>query len=109
MKMSTLVIHAPEAKVKKGSKSFEGIFKVGIGPGYAISQYDRSKLAPGSTVVLLRNDKNQRRAEGLLVRLVPSTKTPQGIQRYDVYFEKQTVAPYKPEKLNRFGVAVIDC
>lgn len=111
MKMTTLVIHAPDGKAKKGEKSFEAVLADGVGVGYAISKKDKTKLLPGSTtVVLLRKDKNRRRAEGLLVELVLTTrKSPQGIHRYDVHFEKRTVVPYKSEKLNHFGVAVIDC
>lgn len=111
-KMITLVINAPWWR--KGGKpeepySWETYLKTGVGKGYAIRRKDASKLPSGSKVVLLRKDKNKQRAEGLLVNLVATTKTAQGLQRYDVYFEKQAVVTYKPEKLNRFGVAVIDC
>jgi len=103
----TLVIHAPDYSVKYGAKNFEAVLADGVGKGYAIFQKDISKLPPNSTVVLLRKDKNKRRAEGLLVKLVPITKkSPQGIQRYDVHIKNLTVVPYKPEKLNRYGVAV---
>jgi len=109
-KLATLVIHAPEAKAKKGAKRFEDVLADGVGVEYAIPRKDISKLLPGSTVVLLRKDKNKRRAEGVLVKLALTTnKTPQGIQRYDVHFEKRMEVLYKSERLNRFGVAVIDC
>lgn len=106
--MATLVIHAPDYRVKDGAKSFEKVLGDGIGEGYAIGQKYISKLPKGSNVVLLRKDRNRKRAEGILVKLVPTTKTPQGIQRYDVHVEKWTKVPYKSEKLNRFGVAVIE-
>ena len=108
----TLVIHAPYWKGKPGSPySFETYLKKSWGKGYAIYQKDVSKLPAGSKVILLRNDKNKRRAEGVLVKLDPTgEKTPQGIQRYDVYIKNlKEVLPYnyKPEeKLNRCGVAV---
>jgi len=109
-KITTLVIHAPDYRVKGGAKSFEAIFESGIGPGYAISQKDLSRLPPDSKVVLLRKDKNQKRAEGRLVKLVFTGGTiPQGIKRYDVHFNDRKLVPYKAERLNRFGVAVIDC
>ncbi len=107
--VTTLVINAPW--YRKNAPSFEAILCTGIGPGYAISKKDVNRLPPGSAVVLLRTDKNKARAEGVLIERVettiPPTKTPQGIQRYDVHVEKWTVVPYKPEKINRFGVAVI--
>ena len=78
-KLATLVIHAPEAKAKKGAKRFEDVLADGVGVEYAIPRKDISKLLPGSTVVLLRKDKNKRRAEGVLVKLALTTnKTPQG-------------------------------
>ncbi len=89
--------------------SFETYFRTSVGKGYAIFPGDVNRLLPGSKVVLLRKVKDKRRAEGVLVSLVPTGKTPQGIQRYDVYFQQQTVVPNKKpvEKLNHFGVAVL--
>ena len=107
-KMKTLVIHAPDYRIKDGAQSFESTFSSCLGDGYAISKNDAIILHPGSKVILLRNDRNKSRAEGTLVKLVPTTsKTPQGIRRYDVYFENPKVVLYKAERLNRFGVAVI--
>jgi hypothetical protein len=57
-------------------------------------------------VVLLCKD-TEKRAEGKLVKLVPTGKTDNGIERYDVYFENIKMVPYKAERLNRNGVAVI--
>jgi hypothetical protein len=110
--MTTLVIHAPDARVKRtGAKSFEAVLADGIGKGYILSPREVSKLHPGCTVVLLRKDGLERRAEGRLVRPIPTIKTPRGKQRYDVHIKDlKEVYNYKPEKLNRFGVAVIgDC
>jgi len=53
----TLVIHAPDYRVKYGAKNFEAVLADGVGKGYAIYQKDISKLPPNSTVVLLRKDK----------------------------------------------------
>lgn len=107
----TLVIHAPDYWVKGGGKkSFEAVLASGIGAGYAIYKKYMSILVPGCKVVLLRKDKNKSRAEGSLVKLVPTNRyTPQGIQRYDVHIKNLTVVSYKPVKLNRCGVAVLDC
>ncbi len=109
--MATLVIHAPDWRVKGSAKSFEAVLADGIGKGYAIYEKYTSKLITGSKVILLRNDKNQRRAEGYLIKLVNTCiKTDNGIWRYDVHIKGLTEVPYnyKPaEKLNRCGVAVI--
>ena len=108
--MITLVIHAPDHRVKRtGAKSFEAVLADGIGKGYILSQREVSKLLPGSKVVLLRKDGLERRAEGwLVVRPVPTMKTPRGKQRYDVHINDLREVSYQPEKLNRYGVAVID-
>lgn len=106
--MITLIIHAPDYRIKDGAQSFESTLSSCVGDGYAISKAYASILHPGSKIVLLRNDRNKSRAEGTLVKLVPTTnKTPQGIRRYDVHFRDPKVVPYKAERLNRFGVAVI--
>ena len=113
--MTTLVILAPDYKVKRGGMSFKAVLTGGIGPQYAIYESIISQLTiPGSKVVVLRNNKigslhKRERAEGLLVKLVQTTKTRGGIWRYDVYFEKWKMVGYAPEDLNRCGVAVIDC
>jgi len=110
-KVTTLVIHAPEWKVKrKGAKNFEWIMEHNMGPGYAICKSYRSKIHRGCRVVLLRKSKPQARAEGELVDLVFTQRfTPQGIKKFDVYTENLTKVDYKEERLNRFGIALIDC
>ena len=112
-KMTTLVIHAPDYRVKDGAKSFEQVLADGIGKGYAIYEKYKSKLPEGSKVILLRNDKNQRRAEGYLINLLKTgIKTDNGIWRYDVHINGlREVLPYSyspAEKLNRCGIAVIE-
>ena len=106
--MATLVIHAPQYQVKK--KPFQAVLADGVGVGYIIYPNDKSKLkVPGSTVVLLANDLEQR-AEGVLDELRPTVKAKNGQQRYDVHIKGLTKVSYKPVELNRCGVAVIgDC
>jgi hypothetical protein len=106
-KMPTLVIHAPETTViSKNAKSFEKTYKDGLGEGYAIYRSIISEVHPGCTVVLLSKDQKLR-AEGRLVKRVPTTKTDNGIQRYDIHIEGLKMVPYKSERLNHCGVALI--
>jgi len=110
--MATLFIHAPYWKASPpGRYSFEYICKTGIGEGYAIWKKWALIIKPGWTVVLLRNDKGKKRAEGILVDLKPTGKYIKGVQQYDVYIRDLMQVPYKkpPKKLNPFGVLVIDC
>jgi hypothetical protein len=106
--MATLVISASHARAMKGGKTFEAILEDGRGPGYAIFQDDVVRLIPGSTVVLVRQDRNQRRAEGSLVGTPQYSlrNTPQGVRRYDVSIKNLKEVTFRPERLNRFGVAV---
>jgi hypothetical protein len=105
--MATLVINAPMAKVQQqGSRSFYSTFKSSVGDEYAISASLRAQLSPGCKVVLLSTDEDKR-AEGDLVKLVPKSKTKSGMQRYDVHIKNLKMVPYKPENINRYGVAVI--
>ena len=106
--MSTLVIHAPRQKVQPGDywKSFERIFDLSIGYGYAINARLFAQLTSGDGVALL--DKNKKlRAEGKLVKLTPAGKAGNGVPRYDVHIAGLKMVPYRPESLNRNGVAVI--
>jgi hypothetical protein len=105
--MVTLVINAPREKVQaEAKKSFQNTFDTGIGEGYAIAMKLFEQCRPGCTVVLLSKDE-RKRAEGKLVKLVPTVKTGSGMQRYDVYIDNMRMVPYKSEALNRNGVAVI--
>jgi hypothetical protein len=105
--MPSIVINAPRSQVEENDKkSFDNTFKTGVGDGYAINRNLFSQIYPGCKVVLLSKDQKVR-AEGELVRLVPSFKTGNGIQRYDVYVKDFKRVPYVPERLNRNGVAVI--
>jgi len=117
--MPSLVIHAPEYQlVREDTKSFEDTFETGVGKAYALNCTILGQvllggmIRPGWRVVLLCKDR-RRRAEGNLVRLEPETKdgrpwfTKNGIRRYNVYVENFEMVPYRPEALNRNGVAVI--
>jgi hypothetical protein len=106
--MPTLVIHAPwerENKPTPNYKSFESIFASNpcVGPDYAIPRDLFTHLYPGCGVVLLCKDK-PRRAEGKLVKLDPTFKAGNAMQRYNVYIDHLTMVPYKPENLTRSGV-----
>jgi hypothetical protein len=110
-KTTTLIIHAPYRRAKPGTPhSFETYFQTGVGEGYIIHDTKVGKLPPGSTVILLRQDKEEKRAKGLLVELVRKSKTPKGKQRYDVHFKDQKMVKFERVKFNPFdfGVAVID-
>jgi hypothetical protein len=101
-----LVIHAPKSKVQSENKrSFERTLETGIGDGYAVTRNELALLTPGLNVVLLDKD-TRRRAEGELVKLEPNGWTRSGIQRYDVYTSNLKVVPYRPERLNRRGIAI---
>ena len=62
-------------------------------------------------VVILRNDKDKRRAEAWLTKLVQTSIRAKGGWRYDVHFKDQKqITPYKYlpiEKLKRNGVRVV--
>jgi hypothetical protein len=111
--MIKLVIHAPAQPKCKTTPSithnFENYFKTGIGIGYAISDTEHKKIleANDCIVVLLRKDNTKRRAEGHLTKLVPTGKYIHRRRRYNVHFADQRMVPYKPEKLNHYGIAVI--
>jgi len=119
--MPSLVIHAPEYQLaREDTKSFDDIFRTGIGKGYALNStilrqvFPEGMIHPGWRVVLLCKDRGrERRAEGELVRLEPAIKdgrpwfTKNRIRRYDVYVENFEMVPYKSEALNKNGVAVI--
>lgn len=105
--MPSLVINAPKQQVVlNNKKSFQETFGSGIGQGYAIWRTLFNQIYPGCKVVLLCKDE-RRRGEGILEKLVPTDKTINGIQRYDVHIRDLRIVSYKPENLNRNGVAVV--
>jgi len=105
--MPSLVINAPrQQEIERNAKSFDTTFATGVGDSYAINSKLFAQIRPGCKVVLLSKDRKLR-AEGELVRLVPTYKTKNRIQRYDVHVRTFERVPYRPERLNRNGVAVI--
>ena len=104
-----LVISAPHSKAVSGYdyRSFEGIFSSGIGPTYIISDYDRRQLPTGSKIVILDND-YEKRAEAQLTRFSFAEMAGNGQARYNVHVVNPKMVPYKKERLNRNGVAIID-
>lgn len=112
--MPTLVLHAPEHQLgRKDTKSFIDTFNTQIGKAYALNSKIHCQITFDCRVVLLCKDK-QLRADGELDKLIPATTedgrlwiTGNGIQRYDIYVKNFELVDYKPEKLNRNGVAII--
>lgn len=98
------------------SHSWETYFQTGIGLGYILYPDEFAKLQQGintgsSKLVMLRQDKNKRRAEARLTNLVRRGQAKNGQWRYDVYFEDQKeIKPYvyylPNEKLKENGVKV---
>ena len=106
--MPSLVINAPQKQVDQNNKkSFGETLKSGLGEGYAINKKIFRRVHPGCIVVLLSKDL-KRRGEGKLVRLIPTFKTKNYIQRYNVVIKNLKEVSYKPVALNRNGVAIID-
>lgn len=98
------------------SHSWETYLQTGIGLGYILSQSEYSilkaaMLIDNVKVVLLRNDKDKRRAEAWLTNLVQTPRQAKGGWRYDVHFkDPKVITPYNYppiEKVKRNGVKVI--
>ena len=105
--MATLVLNAPTWRENEdGAKSFESMLASGVGAGYAIAASLVTLVSRGCTVVILNKEKGLR-AEGTLVRLQPVGKTRSGMRRYDVHMQDLRQVRYRPEALNRCGVAVV--
>jgi hypothetical protein len=106
--MPSLIINAPrQQEIERNAQSFEKTFSTGIGKSYAINSKLFHQIHPGYTVVLLSKDRKLR-AEGELIRLIPTYKTKNGIQRYDVHVRGFVKVQYRSERLNRNGVALKD-
>lgn len=105
--MTTLAINAPDKRVKDGADSFETILASGIGKGYAIYPKIKSRLTMGSKVVLIRKDRNKKRAEGILLDLVETNEYVNGIRRYDVHIQNMTKVKFEKVNFNYYGVAII--
>ncbi len=105
--MPKLIIHAPSWAARAHSRqNYSTVLRTQVGHDYAINLKLHARVTSGCKVVVL--DKNTlKRAEGVLVRLAPTRKTANGIQRYDVIMKDLVSVAYKPEKLNRCGIAVL--
>ena len=102
--MKTLVINAPSNKV--GKKSFGYVMQNRVGVGYIITPAQLAQLYQDCGAVVLDKTKKQR-AEGILYNWKPTKKAGNGQQRYNIYIKQLKPVAYKPERLNRNGVAVI--
>src|SRR5947207_7849789 len=93
----TLVINAPRWRaVRDGARSFQATFDSGVGRGYALTRAIHQGCASGCRVVLLSKDE-RRRAEGVLLELVRTEKTDNGLWRYDVHVRGFKEVTYQPE------------
>jgi hypothetical protein len=105
--MVRLIINAPKWRAEQdNARSDETTLQLGVGESYAISKKLFSRITHGCGVILLCKDQRQR-AEGTLIKLVPTTKTKTGMQRYDVHMSNLQSVKYRPERLTRTGVNVI--
>jgi hypothetical protein len=104
-----LVINAPHSKSVSGYdfRSFEKIFSSGVGPTYIVSDYDREQLPAGSKVIIIDNE-YEKRAEAQLAEFTFAEMAGNGQARYDVHLVNPKMVPYKKERLNRNGVAIVD-
>jgi hypothetical protein len=98
------------------SHSWETYMKTGIGLGYILTSNEyqilNGALGRGPvTVVLLRNDKEKKRAEAWLTKIIQTPRKAQGGWRYDIHFKGQKeITPYvymPTEKLKRNGVKIV--
>lgn len=124
--MTTLILSAPWNKKNTagqrvgkpgGPLSWETyVHGTHIGVGYALYHKEWSKLTEALArgpvkVVLLRNDRQQRRAEARLTALRDTSRaTRNWAKRYDVHFDDPVEMPYEylpEEKLKENGVKVI--
>jgi hypothetical protein len=104
--MKTLVLHAPSWREnEEGAKSFPEMLRTCRGDGYAIASTLYSQIRPGCPVVVL-NKERRLRAVGTLIKLEAAGKTGSGMQRYNVYIQNLVPVDYRPEAINRCGVAV---
>ena len=107
--MSTLVIHTPPSEVRQNQKrSFHQTIETGVGRGYALNSRIYEQVSSGAPVVVICKA-HKKQAEGLIRQLVPTEKTGNGIQRYDVVIVGLHITPFThgATKLNRNGVAVV--
>lgn len=109
--MANLVLHHPEEQVNlNNKKSFSNCFSSGLGEGFGIPSKYLPSLIKGIKVIVLCNTKgHERRAEGLLDRIVHNGYTDTGMKRYDIsILDLKLVAYHRSDfgKLLQTGVAV---
>jgi hypothetical protein len=105
--MYSLVLNAPKQQEnQKDKKSFRETLATGIGEGYALNKKILSKIQEGCKVILLSKDQKLR-AEGILEKLIPTIKTKNHIQRFNIKIKNFKKVEYKDEKLNRNGVNIV--
>lgn len=102
-----LVIHAPYYQRVNNRRTFDDVLTDGIATGYALAISERQFIAPGCRVVVLQNDRNPRRAEGMLEEIREAGRAGNGMIRYDLQIRNLTECEFRREKLNRRGVCVI--
>ncbi len=81
--------------------------RTGIGDDYALN----SKILPlaqKAKKVILLDKTARKKATGVKIEIVPRRhKTGNGIPRFDIHMSGLIECDYKPESLNRNGVAII--
>jgi len=76
-----------------------------MGEGFAIASTLVGGVKPGMPVIVL-NKQRRLRAEGTVVRLEPTVKAGNGLQRYNVWMRDLELKPYADEAVNRCGVGI---
>jgi hypothetical protein len=103
--MPTLVINAPSYQQAK--RSFSKTMTTGVGDDYALN----SKILPlaqKARDVILLDKTARKKATGTISKIVATgNKTRSGIPRFDIHMANLKECDYKPESLNRNGVAII--
>jgi hypothetical protein len=103
--MHTLVINAPS--YQRAKRSFAKTMSTGVGDDYALNS-KIFPLAQKARDVILLDKTARKKATGVITKIVATgNKTGGGIPRFDIHMANLKQCTYKPESLNRNGVAVI--
>ena len=107
--MATLYLGTPHSRAMNGARSFEEVMKNENGRAYALSKHEAQTLKPGDKVVVVRKDRYPSRAEGRLLKIEPTGRWANHLQRFDVHIEGLTVVEYHPGPLlKRTGVLLVE-
>lgn len=88
-------------------RDFYTILQNGVGSDYGIYRSLIGQIHAGDKVVVFDRDRRLQ-AEGVVASVVPTSKSPQGVQRYDIRIRNLATVSYSaPPRVNRFGVAVL--